>query len=257
MGTIETQDRNSTNVEPATFRLIEVEPEKVFMHIVTPATYRLVEVESPEAFRNAITPKLLDKLKLSPIPVRFVPAATLAGFAGCCSLDFAEFREIVIGDHLVQEHTTVPSSINIRAIYLHEVAHRLTNERHTATFFTINLILCLRAGGEQWQRMMQYDLQDEEDIAAAMTFSWSLARELADTALSMVQCVEIVNARYNKWIDYRNNAPARQQALQKHQNKKDEKIEYLKFQRFTWSAFAFLFGMVATAIIYFQFSHTH
>jgi hypothetical protein len=218
-------------------------------------TYRLMQVEPPQTFKDAINPEFRKILGLSDIPVRLanfdgVNTLMKKKYGGMCNIDFAEFREIILADHLFIEHVKPPDVNRIRSCYIHEAAHRLTGSAHTAIFFATNLLLCLRAGNEVlFIGNSMYDLQDDPDLAGSFSFGWQIANELAPTNLPAAQCVEIIKSRHREWI----LRPERQKNQMRNLL---EKVKAHRYEKQLWSAASFFGGVISAALlIRFAFFH--
>lgn len=212
-----------------------------------------VEMPVPPAFAAAVTQDLFDKLRLAPVPVMFQHEyGNGDNWDGYCpDPTNTERGEVVIAKRLVETALVKPKASHIQSIYLHEVAHRLTPSAwHNAAFSAMALVLYLRAGitdgAALWQQASLYDVQDEEDVGAAIAWAWKTANDLAPTELSAERCGEIILERYTRWRTWMDARPEREKIKEVAAKANAKHLEALRESRYWWATTSFASGSLTT-----------
>lgn len=235
--------------------------------------------DPPELVKEALSPQNLAKLGVRKLPaLRLVsPNPDIKCGGWCNSGDYTEKQEVNIFFPFSTSSTWQKNSL--RQVYVHETAHFLLQKYdeekigggHGPVFFSLNLLLFLRAETDQyghpwWWSMKLYDIQDIDfwtkngrpmlKIGQAIDWAWGQAHELAPRKLSAEKCAEIIQKNYEKWLDWVDNAPARQAARQdRHQAAKESRqllenaLKIAKKNIWYFSCWAFMAGFVAAIML--------
>lgn len=186
---------------------------------------KLQEVEAPQLLAEALNDDLFKKLKMNRIAVQisnFKKSADLGGL--CINSDHTQMDEVEISSEFFEDSSR-PKSKQIEtivSIYLHECAHRITNQSHFGGFLCLNILLHIRAGNNLVNKIRLYDWhQENNDMAETFKFAWNLAKNLAETDITAEQAGEIILQKYNAWSDQMDRAPAiEEERLQQAESRK-------------------------------------
>lgn len=154
----------------------------------------------------------LIKLDTEPVPVLFREYQS-DWTTGCCySNDLTESGEIEVHkalQHQTWERTLPMAKRDLVAVYLHELAHRLTPDHgHDAVFATVNLALLIRATPAHHilalKAMKLYDFQDhikshEVSLADAAAFVMKHGDELAVSDVPVSGLAAEAEARFARY----------------------------------------------------------
>ncbi len=226
-------------------------------------TLRQLPIQSPPAFTAAVNADLLQKIRMSPVPVLFLNAPDGADWAGyCCSRDQTENGEVVLDSKLVETCLRKPNPQHVVEVYLHESAHRLMPSHwHDAAFFCMNFVLHLRAGKLKrpaWHGIKLYDIQDEIDFESPgqffqlMRWAWLLAVELAETQKTAEECAAIIAGKYKEFCEWLDAADAREEAATQRRTAAVQHLKNLESDLASARADRFLFfvfGAVACLLV--------
>ena len=172
---------------------------------------KLLEVEPPELLAEAINDDLFKRIKMQRIPVSIsqISGNRLHGF--CSGNEYTEQNEIVIASELFDVRSARLRSRQIEEIinvYIHECAHRLTQEHgHDAAFFCLNMVLHVRAGNNQIWHVTYYDIHEEKYKNDGWKWASELAYQLADDDMTAEECANVVISKYALWKEEMDRAP--------------------------------------------------
>lgn len=180
---------------------------------MTARILHLVEQEGTPV-TEALNAELWELIKLDtePLPVLFREYQS-DWTTGCCySNDMTENGEIEVHkalQHQTWERTLPMAKRDLVAVYLHELAHRLTEGHgHDAVFATVNCALQVRAGPAHYllplKALKLYDFQDhikghEVSLADAAAFVMTHGPVLADSDLPVSALAAEANARFERY----------------------------------------------------------
>lgn len=159
----------------------------------------ILEVEPPDLLSAALDDEFFNRIKMDRIPVLIMDS--IGDFGGFCSHgDYTNQNEIVIDARYfrnLEEKHRKNRIETIRSIYLHECAHRITNQNHYGGFLALNILIHLRAG--ILNSIKVYDFHEEPHFEKVFEFAYLEAKELADTQLPAEECSVILLDKYNQW----------------------------------------------------------
>lgn len=187
------------------------------------AVLKQLPIEAPPLLAEALTDDLFNKVRMQRYPVLILDPVVLnhdeSGWRGFCPFaDFTEAAEIVMSAELfdVRSARLRKNQIQeIKNVYLHECAHRLTQHRikqgrwHNAAFLAVNLLLHLRVGGCQLNQVRVYDFHQEQYFKEAFSWAYEIASEFADSDLTAEKASEVILDRYDEWLSWMDGADAR------------------------------------------------
>lgn len=219
-------------------------------------TFHLVESEPHPLVAAALDQALFERCRIErPVPIHFLPKPR---WSGCCAA-FEDTREgeLELGDHLLDSTRDENERLDrLTRVYLHELAHRLTEHGHTAAFASVCALLFIRAGDEHRRpghgHLLHLDLYDfgEWDEVPYCTLGeaidWTLkqAQELAETGMSAEDAAVEILARYEKWKTWKVAEPTRVAKARIAREANARQILELRSARWRWAAVGWLLGIV-------------
>lgn len=206
---------------------------------------------------EAITPALLATCRLEPVPILLQPLSE-DRFAGLCDApEYTTANAVVLNTFTIDRISSIRCGekrvVALRALYLHEVCHRVLAEPgHDARFLALLLVLYTRANATRdqgdydlRQRATLYDSHDHFDqhgdgisLSAAIAWAWDLAEELAPSALTAAECASSVKERYSTWLLHVADDPIVAIA------RKNKELNSLRVSRWGWSATSLVVGLI-------------
>lgn len=169
---------------------------------------KIVETEAPAIVAEALSDKFFEQIKMQKIPVLIQKNIGTEFSAFCQETNFTSHGEVVFDERFFLACAVWPSERQIkmiRALYLHECAHRITNQAHWGGFLCFNILLHIRAGLINSIRV--YDFQQEKHFEDVFKWAFKLAKEMAETELMAEECSAIIMQKYKDWSDYMDHAP--------------------------------------------------
>lgn len=112
-------------------------------------------------------------------------------------------------------------------------------------------------GADLWQMATLYDVQDEDDVGAAIAWAWETANELAPTELSAELWGVIILERCKRWHAWLCERPLREESRRATINARKaaarasaQLVADLRESRFWWSTAAFALGSFLTTVLW-------
>jgi hypothetical protein len=224
-------------------------------------TLHLVEAEPSWIVEETLNGELWQALKLDTPPPAVVFKKFIGDHGGLCSpVEDTEAQEIELKwDFQSTTCTFSPrqSKKNLCSIYLHEIAHRLSNRTHVAIFATLNFCLHIRASKiypDLWQTVALYDFQNhaadgsEIDMVDAFAFIFRVGAELAESELSTTQLVKTIEERWGKYHQQVIDRPRREKEERNRMTQLLEENYQLRMDRFKYAGYGAL-AMLALAFL--------
>lgn len=219
--------------------------------------------EIPDLLVKALDQAFFEKIRMQPITVLIQPM--IGDWAGCCGdAGTTVQNEVTLVPRMFERRSGLSEQWhvnNIRATYLHECAHRLSNQRHFGGFLVTNLILHIRA--DLIQQVGVYDWHEEPHFAEVFAWAYACALKYAHKEMGIEECVSPVLQEYRDWSNWMDGAADRaaeeevKAASQAAQNAdaqasrkaaakaQSDKVRSLKQDRWFWS----LYTMVITVLL--------
>lgn len=207
----------------------------------------------------------LIKLDTEPVPVLFREYQS-DWTTGCCPPnDLTENGEIEVNktlQHQTWERTLSMAKRDLVAVYLHELAHRLTPDHgHDAVFATVNFALLIRATPAHHilglKALKLYDFQDhikshDVSLADAAAFVMTHGPDLAKSDLPVSALAPEAEARFARLhaeLDEAKRRPLREAALRReNEDLKQELASAAKGMYFALASAVAVVGLAALSI---------
>jgi hypothetical protein len=160
--------------------------------------FQVHETEAPPLLAEALTDDFFDQIRIEKIPVLIQPCTEFSGF--CHDKRWTIASQIVINSHYLKAWMSFSKEIQInklRSVYIHECAHRITNQAHYGGFLCVNILLHIRA--KLLNSVTVYDFHEEKHFEDVFKWAFLLAKEMAGSELPAADCSKVIMEKYNEW----------------------------------------------------------